>query len=82
MAVTARELPALDVCRPFSRAQARAAGIRLREILGPEFHKILYDSYVSATVLSPLGCERGRRSTFQCPGLTSATRRPLSYGVG
>lgn len=50
MAVTARELRALDVCRPFSRAQARAAGIRLREILGPEFHKILYDSYVSATV--------------------------------
>jgi hypothetical protein len=50
MAVTARELRALDVCRPFSRAQGRAAGIRLREILGPEFHKILYDSYVSATV--------------------------------
>ena len=50
MAVTARELRALDVCRPFSRAQARAAGIRLREILGPEFHKILYDSYLSATV--------------------------------
>jgi hypothetical protein len=50
MAVTARELRVLDVCRPFSRAQGRAAGIRLREILGPEFHKILYDSYVSATV--------------------------------
>jgi hypothetical protein len=50
MAVTARELRVLDVCRPFSRAQARAAGIRLREILGPEFHRILYDSYVSATV--------------------------------
>jgi hypothetical protein len=50
MAVTARELRALDIRRPFSRAQARAAGIRLREILGPQFHKILYDSYVSATV--------------------------------
>jgi hypothetical protein len=50
MAVTARELRALDVRRPFSRAQARAAGIRLREILGPQFHKVLYDSYVSATV--------------------------------
>lgn len=37
MAVTARELRALDVRRPFSRAQARAAGIRLREILGPQF---------------------------------------------
>ena len=50
MAVTSRELRALDVRRPFSRAQARAAGIRLRELLGPQFHKILYDSYVSATV--------------------------------
>jgi very-short-patch-repair endonuclease len=50
MAVTARELRALDVRRPFSRAQARAAGIRLREILGPQFHKILYDSYVSSSV--------------------------------
>jgi hypothetical protein len=50
MAVTARELRALDVRRPFSRAQARAAGIRLREILGPQFHKILYDAYVSSSV--------------------------------
>jgi len=50
MAVTARELRALDVRRPFSRAQARAAGIRLGEILGPQFHKILYDSYVSSAV--------------------------------
>jgi hypothetical protein len=50
MAVTARELRALDIRRPFSRVQARAAGIRLRTILGPEFHKILYDSYVSVGV--------------------------------
>ena len=42
----ARRRPALEG----GRAQARAAGIRLREILGPRFHKILYDSYVSATV--------------------------------
>jgi hypothetical protein len=50
MAVSARELRALNVRRPFSRAEARAAGIRLREILGPQFHKILYDSYVSSAV--------------------------------
>jgi hypothetical protein len=50
MAVTARELRTLDVRRPFTRAEARAAGIRLREILGPQFHKILYDSYVSSAV--------------------------------
>lgn len=50
MAVTEHELRRLDVRRPFNRAQARAAGIRLREILGPQFHKILYDSYVSSSV--------------------------------
>jgi len=50
MAIRAREIRALDVRRPFSRAQARAAGIKLREVLGPQFHKILYDSYVSASV--------------------------------
>jgi hypothetical protein len=50
MAVSERELPRLDVRRPFSRAQARAAGIRLREVLGPQFHKIFYDSYVSSSV--------------------------------
>jgi hypothetical protein len=50
MAVTEHELRRLDVRRPFNRAQARAAGIRLREVLGPQFHKILYDSYVSSSV--------------------------------
>jgi hypothetical protein len=35
---------------PFSRAQARAAGIRMRELLSPRFHKVLYDRYVAATV--------------------------------
>src|SRR5688500_17144647 len=50
MAVTERELRRLDVRRPFNRAQARAAGIRLREVLGPQFHKSLYDSYVSSSV--------------------------------
>lgn len=50
MAATEHELRRLDVRRPFNRAQARAAGIRLREILGPQFHKILYDSYVSSSV--------------------------------
>jgi hypothetical protein len=50
MAATARELRKLDVRRPFNRAQARAAGLRLREILGPQFHRILYDSYVSSSV--------------------------------
>ncbi|HEX3197281.1 MAG TPA: DUF559 domain-containing protein [Propionibacteriaceae bacterium] len=50
MAVTARELRALDVRRPFSRAQARAPVSGSAKFLGPQFHKILYDAYVSSSV--------------------------------
>jgi hypothetical protein len=39
-----------DRRRPFSRADARAAGITLGELLGPGFRKILYDAYVVASV--------------------------------
>lgn len=40
----------LDTSRPFSRAEARAAGISRREILSSRFHRIFYDAYVSSTV--------------------------------
>lgn len=42
--------PCFDSRRPFSRADARAAGLPLRELLSKRYHKLLYDSYVSATV--------------------------------
>ena len=35
---------------PFSRAEARAAGITLRELLSPRFHKIFYDCYIASTI--------------------------------
>lgn len=50
MASAAPEFVALDRRRPFSRADARAAGIALRELLGPRYHKVLYDRYVSSSV--------------------------------
>lgn len=40
----------LDPRRPFSRADARAAGITVKELLGPDFHKVLYDTYVARSV--------------------------------
>lgn len=50
MAVTAREARAFDPKRPFSRAEARAAGIGLKTLLSSRFHKVFYDCYVASTV--------------------------------
>ena len=50
MAVPVREDRAFDTRRPFSRADARSAGIGLREFLSRRFHKIFYDCYVASTV--------------------------------
>ena len=42
--------PSFDPRKPFSRAEARGAGITLDVLLGPRFHKICWDSYVSRQV--------------------------------
>ena len=50
MATTTAEAAAFDPCQPFNRAEARAAGLRSRELLGPRYHKVFYDCYVAASV--------------------------------
>lgn len=40
----------LNLLQPFNRADARAAGLTLQELLSPRFQRILYDVYVSAAV--------------------------------
>ena len=50
MAVPVREYRALNIRRPFSRADARRAGIKLRELLSPRYHKIFYDCYVASAI--------------------------------
>jgi hypothetical protein len=50
MAVTAREVRPFDPKQPFSRAEARAAGISLKTLLSSRFHKVFYDCYVLSTV--------------------------------
>ncbi len=42
--------PWFDSRHPFSRADARAAGLPLSELLSRRYHKLLYDCYVSASV--------------------------------
>jgi very-short-patch-repair endonuclease len=50
MAITARETHPFDPRKPFSRADARAAGIGLKSLLSNRFHKVFYDCYVASTV--------------------------------
>lgn len=40
----------LDPSRPFSRVDARRAGITVSELRGPGYRKLFYDCYVAATV--------------------------------
>ncbi len=50
MAITAHEVRSFDPKQPFSRAEARAAGIRPKRLLSSRFHKVFYDCYVLSTV--------------------------------
>jgi hypothetical protein len=50
MAVPGREYGAFNIRRPFSRADARRAGIELRELLSSRYHKIFHDCYVASTI--------------------------------
>jgi very-short-patch-repair endonuclease len=50
MAVPVTEIHSLNTHRPFSRADARRAGIGLGELLSHRFHKIFYNCYIASTV--------------------------------
>jgi very-short-patch-repair endonuclease len=50
MALTAPGTHPFDPKQPFSRAQARAAGIGLKTLLSGRFQKVFYDCYVSSNV--------------------------------
>ncbi len=50
MAITAHEVHPFDPKQPFSRAEARAAGISLKTLLSSRFHKVFYDCYVLSTI--------------------------------
>jgi hypothetical protein len=82
MAVSVRESRTLNTRRPFSRADARKAGIALRELLSPRFHKIFYDCYVASTISHHHRAARGGcirhlstrllRESLQCSQLWGA----------
>jgi hypothetical protein len=50
MFVPAQSHDAFDTCQPFSRAEARAAGLTAEMLLSKRFHKIFWDTYISRDV--------------------------------
>ena len=42
---------ALDVRNPFTRADARAAGITVKKLIGSRYQKVSFNLYVSADVV-------------------------------
>jgi hypothetical protein len=55
MFVPARAAPAFDPRQPFSRAEARAAGLTAEMVLSRRFDKICWDTYVAREVpITPL----------------------------
>lgn len=51
MSPTVTPKSTIDPRQPFCRADARRAGIPLARLLGPEFHRVFYDRYVSSAVV-------------------------------
>ncbi|MCE3276178.1 MAG: hypothetical protein K0R13_2033 [Propionibacteriaceae bacterium] len=55
MFTPAQPAAAFDPRQPFSRAEARAAGLTAEMLLGRQFHKICWDTYVAREVpITPL----------------------------
>jgi hypothetical protein len=55
MSATAQSPAAFNPRQPFSRAQARAAGLTVEMLLSRRFHKICWDTYVAREVpITPL----------------------------
>jgi hypothetical protein len=51
MSASAKPSAAFDLRQPFSRAEARAAGLMTEMLLSRRFHKIFWDTYVARDVL-------------------------------
>ena len=55
MSTPAQAAPAFDPRQPFSRAEARAAGLTAEMLLSMRFHKVCWDTYVAREVpITPL----------------------------
>ena len=50
MSSASRPIPRFDPTRPFTRAEARAAGVEDKELRGPSYRSLLHGVYVSSAV--------------------------------
>lgn len=83
MASAAPDSYAFDARRPFSRADARAAGIPLSTLLGPRYHKVIYDRYVLASepITTRLRAEAAVRASAPRTYVSHYTAAELWGGV-
>jgi hypothetical protein len=58
---------ALDVRNPFTRADARAAGITVKELIGSQYQKVFFNLYVSADVAITPQIRAGAAMRLACP---------------
>ena len=82
MAITAREAHSFDPREPFSRADARAAGIGLKTLLSSRFRKIFYDCYISSTVPLTTKIRANAALGISPPGSFLSHPRLPEYGAG
>ena len=80
MTMTAREAHPFDPREPFSRADARAAGIGLKTLLSSRFRKIFYDCYISSTVPLTTRIRANAALGSPHPAVSSATPAARIWG--
>ena len=71
----------LDVRNPFTRADARAAGITVKELISSRYQKVFYSLYVSALWLSRRRFAPEQHYGSGVPTAMQATTPLPSYGA-
>jgi hypothetical protein len=77
----AQQKYALDIHHPFTRADARAAGITVKELISSRYQKVFYNLYVSADVVITRRFALERHCTWPIPTAMRAITQLLSYGA-
>ena len=71
---------ALDTRNPFTRADARAAGITVKELISSRYHKVFYNLYVSAHVVVTPQIRARAALRLASPDSNASHPPPLSCG--
>jgi hypothetical protein len=77
----AQQKYALDIRHPFTRADARAAGITVKELTSSRYQKVFYKLYVSADFVITRRFALERHCTWPIPTAMRAITQLLSYGA-